>query len=567
MKPGRITRDAYTDLDRFGRVVNQLWTTSDTTNGTSGDTLGTITDQFQYGYDQNSNVLYKNNVVHSAASELYHANGAGEVSAYDSLNRLTGFRRGTLSASGSNGTTLDTVTTASATNSGSLDALGNSTNTGGTSRTVNSKNQITGITGLTTPTYDHDGNMTTDQAGTTYTYDAWNCLIWALPHGQYSQGETYTYNAIGERPGMSINICNGAVTSSYYSTQWQDLEDDVTTYVCGPTTTKSTYLWSISYIDDLIAHDTGSTRVYAEQDANHDITSLVNSSGTVSERFIYDPYGARTVLNASWSSASDSQNWVYSFQGGRLDPISGLVNFRNRDLNPTTGTWMEQDPWGYVEGADVYQLELSNPANMLDPLGESGQRPTTGPTTGPSTQTSTQPTTLPSLSWADFQGKAPQNPEEDAYINAELTTNPGPLKVQAQKDPCQGWNATAQYPNITVTAPINKDKSWVVAGQQTDTLRTHELYHLLILQIGAPQATQKMRKLTGHGSGNTRRQAETAAIADLNAQIQAAFTQAQHDTQAQSDAYDTATNHGTNSDQQNTWQNKVNGWQQSGGWD
>jgi hypothetical protein len=90
--------DLYTGLDRFGRVVDQQWVTSDAPNGTSGDTLGTTTEQFQYGYDQDSNALYRNNLVNSAYSELYHANGAGESTAYDPLNRLTSFRRGTLSA-------------------------------------------------------------------------------------------------------------------------------------------------------------------------------------------------------------------------------------------------------------------------------------------------------------------------------------------------------------------------------------------------------------------------------------------------------------------------------------
>jgi hypothetical protein len=243
--------------------------------GTGGDTLGTTTDQFQYGYDRNSNVLYRNNMIHSTYSELYHANGVGESTAYDSLNRLTGFRRGTLSASGSNGTTLDTVTTASSTNSWSLDALGNSTNTGGTSRTVNSKNQITGITGQTTPVYDHNGNMTTDQAGNTYTYDAWNRLMYAFLNNNSSYPfEYYTYNANNQRPGLSV--CNGAMTTSYYSSQWQDLEDDVTS---GSTTTQSTYLWSISYIDDLVARDTtGAARLFAQQRTSKVRTSKVTST-------------------------------------------------------------------------------------------------------------------------------------------------------------------------------------------------------------------------------------------------------------------------------------------------
>ena len=120
--------DMYTGLDRFGRVVDQLWATADTvSSGTGGDTLGTTTDEFQYGYDNNSNVLYKNNMVHSADSELYHANSSSpgdNSTAYELLNQLTTLCPGTLSASGNNGTTLDTVTTASTTNRWSLDALG-----------------------------------------------------------------------------------------------------------------------------------------------------------------------------------------------------------------------------------------------------------------------------------------------------------------------------------------------------------------------------------------------------------------------------------------------------------
>ena len=163
--------------------------------------------------------------------------------------------------------------------------------------------------------------MTTDQAGNTYSYDAWNRLVFVNLPSQ-STNEAYTYNANNQRPGLSV--CNGAVTTSYYSTNWQDLEDDITS---GSTTTKNTYLWSISYIDDLVARDSSvnggtATRIYPQQDANHDVTSLVNSSGTVLERFAYDPYGKQTVLNASWSTTSDSYNWIYGFQGGRLDPLT-----------------------------------------------------------------------------------------------------------------------------------------------------------------------------------------------------------------------------------------------------
>ena len=42
--------DQYTGLDRFGRVVDQRWINTGT---------NTATDRFQYGYDRDSNALYR----------------------------------------------------------------------------------------------------------------------------------------------------------------------------------------------------------------------------------------------------------------------------------------------------------------------------------------------------------------------------------------------------------------------------------------------------------------------------------------------------------------------------
>jgi len=188
------------------------------------------------------------------------------------------------------------------------------------------------------------------------------------------------------------------VTNSYYSADWQVLEDDI---VNGSTATKDTYVWSQSYIDDMVARDQSvnggaATRIYAQQDANHDVTSITDASGNVLERFDYDPYGTATVLNATtWADRSDGYSWVYRFQGGRYDPSSGKINFRYRDLDTVTGTWMEKDPIGtmflsgtdaiawsselfasgpgamlqYVDGANLYQFLRSGPGATTDPLG------------------------------------------------------------------------------------------------------------------------------------------------------------------------------------------------------
>ena len=118
--------DQYIGLDRFGRVDDQRWIP------VSSPT--TPTDRFQYGYDQDGNVLYKNNLVSSRFSELYHANSSSSGdnnTAYDNLSRLQAFRRGTLSASSNNGGRLDTVSTlntlADSSQSYTLDAVGKQT--------------------------------------------------------------------------------------------------------------------------------------------------------------------------------------------------------------------------------------------------------------------------------------------------------------------------------------------------------------------------------------------------------------------------------------------------------
>jgi hypothetical protein len=91
------------------------------------------TDDFQYGYDRDSNVQYRNNTVNTAFGELYHASCAGL--GYNNLNQMTDFARGVLSSSG--GGVLDTVASPTRTQDWSLDPLGNwaSLTTNGTAQT------------------------------------------------------------------------------------------------------------------------------------------------------------------------------------------------------------------------------------------------------------------------------------------------------------------------------------------------------------------------------------------------------------------------------------------------
>ena len=44
-------------------------------------------------------------------------------------------------------------------------------------------------------------------------------------------------------------------------------------------------------------------------------------------------------------------------------------NARNCNYDPTLGRWINQDPAGYINGANTYQFVTSNPVNAMDPTG------------------------------------------------------------------------------------------------------------------------------------------------------------------------------------------------------
>jgi RHS repeat-associated protein len=110
-------------------------------------------------------------------------------------------------------------------------------------------------------------------------------------------------------------------------------------------------------------------RLYALQDANYNVTALIDTSGTVVQRFQYDPYGQSTVLTSGFSLTTDGYDWLYRHQGGRLETATGTYHFRNRDYDPTLGRWLQEDPAGYVDGPNFYTYLGESPLAAVDPLG------------------------------------------------------------------------------------------------------------------------------------------------------------------------------------------------------
>ena len=362
-QPGCDAGDKYIGLDRFGRIIDQHW---QQIGAPQNDT-----DRFQYGYDRDSNRLYRNNLINNTFGELYHASGAGN--GYDVLNQMTDFARGTLSSSNPPNGPLDTIATPSITKNWNLDIVGNwnsvctnptGTNcSGGTlqSRTHNKQNEVTQV-GSAAPQFDNNGNTITDDNGNQLTFDAWNRLATVTVTGIGTI--SYKYDALNRRGQRS----NGGLRDFYFSQAWQNLEERDGTNI-------TQYIWSPVYVDALIERDINGQCLHVQQDANFNVTSLTNNAGNVVERYTYDPYGRVDFRNPDFTlEAGGSQfAWVYLHQGGRLDPTTGFYNFRNREYSPTLGRWLQVDPMGYAAGdINLYRYIFDSPNNLSDPLGLSG---------------------------------------------------------------------------------------------------------------------------------------------------------------------------------------------------
>ena len=329
--------DPYTGLDRFGRVVDQRWVVAAT---------GVSADRFGYTLDRDGNRLTRSNGVNAAFGEAY---------TYDGLNQVANFARG------------------AHTQSWDYDALGNwdgVTTDGSTqTRTANAQNEITAISGATTPTYDANGNMTTDETGRQFAYDAWNRLK-VVKDSAGVVLETLGYDALSRR----ITAVGATTTDLYYSSGWQVVEERVAGVA------RASYVWSPVYVDALVARDRDADgaatngleeRLYALADANYNVTGLVTTVGVVVERYAYDPFGEATVYTPTYSVLpSSGYAATVLFQGLRQDRVSGLYYARNRDYSPTLGRWVTLDPIRFAAGdMNFYRMENDNPLGATDSSG------------------------------------------------------------------------------------------------------------------------------------------------------------------------------------------------------
>jgi RHS repeat-associated protein len=215
-------------------------------------------------------------------------------------------------------------------------------------------------------------------------YDAWNRLVKVTDNADATIAE-YRYDGILRRITKLVphGESNWDRTDYYYNESWQCLEERFAGNVSTEnrdtpaTAAKVQCVWDIRYIDAPVLRwrDTGGDpdldeTLYYCNDANMNVTALVNTSGQVVERYTYDPYGKATFRAPDWSEITwaNSKQSEILYCGYRFDPETGLCHVRHRYYHPTLG-WTQRDPGGYMEVLTLYLYVASRPCTFLDPSG------------------------------------------------------------------------------------------------------------------------------------------------------------------------------------------------------
>jgi RHS repeat-associated protein len=187
----------------------------------------------------------------------------------------------------------------------------------------------------------------------------------------------YVYDALNRRISKDAD---STVRHFLYSSDWQSLEECLD----GSTSAERQHIWGSQYIDQLILRDRDTSdpangvldeRLYALQDANWNVTAIVDTGGSAVERYVYDPYGEISFFDGSFANSTGSYDNPYSFTARRFDKETAFNYFRNRYHATGLGHFTSQDPLRQVGNPNLYAYVASNPVKYVDPQGTQPQSP------------------------------------------------------------------------------------------------------------------------------------------------------------------------------------------------
>ena len=197
---------------------------------------------------------------------------------------------------------------------------------------------------------DANGNTLTDPSGKSYTWDYENHLISAIVPGTGTV--TFKYDAFGRRIQKSSWL--GIINYLYDGpTLIEELDNSGNVQVRYASTRN---------VDEPLAELRSGTTAFYEQDGLGSVTSLSSSTGALANTYNYDGFGKLTASTGTLTNP-------FQFTGREFDAETGLHYYRARYYNSASGTFLSEDPLGFLAGPNFYDYVGNQPIVYSDPTG------------------------------------------------------------------------------------------------------------------------------------------------------------------------------------------------------
>ncbi len=336
-----------------GIIERREWTAANRLERLYADQAGIV--DFTYTYDLNQRKTREADGVLSAWSQDF---------SYDAEDRLIGWQRDGMDAPHQQQWNLTPVGDWDTT---TIDGVVED-------REHNAVHELLSIDGASL-TYDAKGNLETDPTKNHwYFWDEENRLRRVETIGGTSLIATYRYDALGRRVQKTVD----GVVTTYAMAGAQVMEE----HVDGQLSVAYAYG---AYVDEpLVQVDAGGTRLYYHRNHLYSVSALTTADGIVTERYAYDAYGERLVLNPDGSAKAGLALSSYGFTGRRHEDETGLMYFRARYYDGElgryigrsdctnlvkAGVYMPIPSGGYFDGWSKYVAAFAMHGDAVDPTG------------------------------------------------------------------------------------------------------------------------------------------------------------------------------------------------------
>ncbi len=231
--------------------------------------------------------------------------------------------------------------------------------------TANLLNQYTQISdgNVITPTYDADGNMTSNGVWA-YAWDAENRLLTAASNGVLVVQNVY------DQQSRRIAKLTATATNAFLYDGWNLISEF---QVSGLASQVSSYVWGLDLsgtlqgaggVGGLLERVDGAGAAFCAYDANGNVTELLDSNGALKAHYEYDAFGNMTTMTGDGAAANPIR-----FSTKYFDVQTGLYYYGYRFYAPILGRWLSRDPIAENGGINLFAFVGNGCANTVDKLG------------------------------------------------------------------------------------------------------------------------------------------------------------------------------------------------------